>query len=100
MDLNTEVKCAESVLNFLLEGETEGIISIPTPMQKKMDDVLGENKTDMLPFTQYLIHKYKIYDGLLWSYSAKEFFYTTKAVNFYRKVIRKLKIDLIYAGIS
>ena len=98
MDLKTEVKCAESVLNFLLEGETEGIISIPTPMQKKMDD--GENKTDMLPFTQYLNHKYKIYDGLLWSYSAKEFFSTTKAVNFYRKLIRKLKIDLIYAGIS
>lgn len=24
MDLKTEVKCAESVLNFLLEGETEG----------------------------------------------------------------------------
>ena len=54
----------------------------------------------MLPLTQYLNHKYKIYDELLWSYSAKEFFSTTKAVNFYRKVIRKLKIDLIYAGIS
>ena len=60
--------------------------------------ILSENKTDMLPFTQYLNHKYKIYNGLLWSYSAKEFFSTTKAVNFYRKVIRKLKFDLIYVN--
>lgn len=99
MDLKTEVKCAETVLNFLLEDQPQDKMPIlPTPMQKKMDDMLGENNTDMLPFTQYLNHKYKIYDGLLWSYSAKEFFSTTKAVNFYRKVIRKLKIDLIYVN--
>lgn len=69
MELRDEIKCAESVLNFLLEVQPQDNMPIiPTPMQKKMDDILGKNNTDMVPFTQYLNHKYKIYDGLLWSY--------------------------------
>lgn len=89
-----ELECCLSILDFLLENAEP---PIPTPMQSKMDKILSKFGTDMVPFTQYLNNKYQIYDGLLWSYSAKEFFSTTKSIGFYKTIIRKLKIDLIYA---
>ena len=106
MELKDELKCAESVLEFLLESYPKekiyrlkkGITSVYndlTTTQEIMENILNENNVDMLSLTQHLNYKYNIYDGLLWSYSVKEFFYTTKAINFYRKVIRELKIDLI-----
>jgi hypothetical protein len=68
-------------------------------MQSKMDRILSKFGTNMVPFTLYLNNKYQIYDGLLWSYSVKEFFCTAKSISFYKKIIRKLKIDLIYERI-
>ena len=55
----------------------------------------GYSDNSMLYFTVYINLKYKIQKDPLWDKSAREFFSTTKSRNFYKTIIRTLKLELL-----
>lgn len=91
MGIKEELECSESVINFLLDKENPN--GIPTPMQSKMESCLAKYSTNMVPFTHYLNLKYNLYDGSV--NLQPNFFFREESINFYIRIIRKLKIDLL-----
>ena len=96
MKITQELECSIVILDFLLDDEDHHNYSSfdDIPKFKKMNIILSKNNTDMLPFTNYVNSKY-FGNSSLWDKSPKEFFSTTKSRLFYRRLIRKLKLDLI-----
>ena len=93
---DTEIlECGQSIYDFLLD-DTDIQTNMPfmeMPSFKKMNDVLSKNNTDMVPFTEFLNSKYNIYPKpLWWNFSARQFFSTTKALDFYKTILRDLKL--------
>jgi hypothetical protein len=88
------IKCSKAVLNFIEEGDNQGVI--PTPMQSIMNEVLSKNgwrldrlNGDMIEFTKYLNKKYNLgYDLEEWRNLRK--FFTNNSIPFYKKVINQL----------
>lgn len=63
---------------------------------KEMQEYLKSKGHDMISFTNYINEKYKIQkEPPLWEYTAKEFYATTKSRNFYKTIIRTLKLELL-----
>jgi hypothetical protein len=92
------LECAQSVYLFLtdntdinLNKSFESFMDIPS--FQKMNIVLKKYNTDMIPFTQFLNCKYQI-SNKLWRVSPKEFFSTTKSHDFYKSIIRNLKLKI------
>jgi uncharacterized pyridoxamine 5'-phosphate oxidase family protein len=103
------LECAESVYEFLLDDSTKkysrqmilkrmsSFEDIPT--LSNMMKTLRNYNIDMVEFTMYLNDKYNIHESCLFNSiltkSPKEFFSTTKAKDFYKIIIRNLKIELL-----
>jgi len=92
------LECAQSVYFFLtdntdikLNKSFESFMDIPS--FQKMNIVLKNYNTDMIPFTHFLNCKYQI-SNELWCESPKEFFSTTKSHDFYKSIIRNLKLKI------
>ena len=102
------LECAESVYEFLLDDSTKNYShqmilkrmssfeDIPT--LSNMMKTLRNYNIDMVEFTMYLNDKYNIHESCLFdsilTKSPKEFFSTTKAKDFYKIIIRELKLNL------
>ncbi len=95
------LECSKAVLNFIEEGDNQGVI--PTPMQSIMNEVLSRNgwrldspvsdqyrlNGDMIEFTKYLNKKYNLgYDLEEWRNLRK--FFTNNSIPFYKRVINQL----------
>jgi len=95
------LECSQSVYNFLVIDESHLINVVggfdKLPHYKEMLEVLETHKMgDMVSFTHYLNDKYKISSDPLWvPGNAKTFFSTDKSHNFYKQIIRNLKINLL-----
>jgi len=95
------LECAESVYQFLLDDTSPKNYSSfeDIPAFSNMTKTLKKHNTDMVPFTMYLNGKYHIHESWLFDIiltkSPKEFFSTTKAKDFYKSIIRNLKIELL-----
>jgi hypothetical protein len=102
------LECAESVYEFLLDDSTKKysrqmILKRMSsfediPAFSNMMKTLKKYDTEMIPFTMYLNDKYNIHESWLFNTilttSPKEFFSTTKAKDFYKIIIRELKLNL------
>lgn len=86
------LECAQCIYNFLIDDvdytSYKSISDIPS--FRDMENTLDKYNTDMIPFTHFLNCKYQI-SSKLWENSPREFF-TTKSHNFYKSIIRKLKL--------
>ena len=101
---NSEIlECCEAVVEFL---ENENVdwrgrnlsfsVVTMTPEYHKMIEVIRKYEMgDMISFTKYLNNKYKIYPDPLWEATAKEFFATDKGINFYKTIVRDIKINQV-----
>ena len=92
------LKCSQSIYDFLIESDVNWrnsnlLDTFETPMLKKMDKILTKHGFDMVEFTYHLNKIYRIYSEPLWDSSAKDFFASTKGVNFYKIAIRNLKLN-------
>lgn len=93
------LQCCQSVLNFI-EEDYSG--QIPSPMQKVMNEVLVSNgwgngtNGDMINFTKYLNDIFQI--GYTIEDENKEVkkFFTEHSRQFYKRIIRDLKIKSLY----
>lgn len=95
MDLDNELECCIAVYLFLID-ESEPVMTKGLTSIESLDNMimtLSKYGTDMIPFTNYLNKKYNSSE-VLWQDRAIEFFATTKAISFYKKIIRDLKIKL------
>jgi uncharacterized pyridoxamine 5'-phosphate oxidase family protein len=102
------LECAESVYEFLLDDSTKKysrqmILKRMSsfediPALSNMMKTLRKYNIDMVEFTMYLNDKYNIHESCLFdsilTKSPKEFFSTTKAKDFYKIIIRELKLNL------
>ncbi len=99
MTFQQEIEAAESILEFLQE-QTEWV-SCPGDAQQKMERLLSSlnfpriANTDMLSFTEYLNEKYEIFSEPLWTYSAREFYGTEKAIKFFNLFLRDSKLSIL-----
>ena len=95
------LECAESVYEHLIDDTSPKNYSSfeNIPAFSNMMKTLKKYNTDMVPFTMYLNDKYHIHESWLFNTiltkSPKEFFSTTKAKDFYKSIIRNLKIELL-----
>ena len=95
------LECSQAVYNFLIIDEWHLINVVggfnKLPHYKEMLEVLETYKMgDMISFTHYLNDRYKISSDELWVPGyAKTFFSTEKSHNFYKQIIRNLKINLL-----
>lgn len=99
---STDLECAQAVYNFLIIDESHLLNVVGSfdklPHYKEMLSVLESYQMgDMVSFTHYLNNKYKIISASeLWiPGNAKTFFSTEKSHNFYKQIIRNLKINLL-----
>ena len=89
------IECSQVIYDFI-QDETD--ISLfnnfnDIPIQKKMNETLRKYNTDIIPFTEYINKEYNIYPDPFWkNFSAREFFSTTKALDFYKTILRDLKL--------
>jgi len=92
------LECAESVYEHLIDDTSPKNYSSfeNIPAFSNMMKTLKKYNTDMVPFTMYLndIHESCLFNSIL-TKSPKEFFSTTKAKDFYKSIIRNLKIELL-----
>jgi hypothetical protein len=94
------LECSQAVYNFLIIDELDLINVVGSynklPHYKEMLDILKKyHMGDMISFTHYLNDKYRILEKPLWTGNAKSFFSNAKSHNFYKRVIRNLKLKLI-----
>jgi hypothetical protein len=94
------LECAESVYDLIDDTSPKNYSSFENiPAFSNMMKTLKKYNTDMVPFTMYLNDKYNIHESCLFNSiltkSPKEFFSTTKAKDFYKIIIRNLKIELL-----
>lgn len=103
------LECAQSVYDFLID-DTDIRLNLSfnsfneVPAFKRMNEVLirngfGEKEcADMILFTLVINSKWKIYDQeefrILLRNNPKDFFSSTKSHDFYRTIIRDLKLNL------
>jgi len=100
------LECAQSVYDFIIDGTKHGAAIrlnksfnsfMEVPVFKKMNETLVKyDFADMVLFTLTLNSKWKIYEQndfrkLLRS-SPKDFFSSTKSHDFYRTILRDLKL--------
>lgn len=91
------LECCQAVLDFLCEDDdaTWRTSEIPTPKQKIMDEVLNRNgwSHDMVGFTEYLNNLFQMgYEIQSQDGSFKPFFSSDQSRNFYKHLVRKLKL--------
>ena len=104
------LECAQSVYDFLID-DTDirlNLSSYEVPAFKRMSEVLirngfGEKEcVDMILFTLVINSKYKIYDQgefrILLRKNPLDFFSSTKSHDFYRIIIRDLKLNLVISN--
>ncbi len=89
------LECAQVILNFLTDDTDRSKFSSFNEITsfQNMNIVLKKYNTDMTPFTFYLNSKYRMNEKL-WDKSPKEFFSSKKGHDFYKMVIRDLKLKL------
>ena len=97
------LECAQSVYDFLTDVTdiTPDKIFNSIPSLKKMNDTLekfGLNPADMVTFTIIVNNRFQIFEVYefreLLRRNSKDFFSTTKSHDFYRTIIRDLKLSL------
>jgi hypothetical protein len=102
------LECTQSVYDFLIDDTdirlNKSFSSFnEIPVFKKMNEVLvkydfGSDVADMILFTNFLNSKYGIYDvdvfGERMKNDPKSFFSSTKSHDFYRTILRDLKLKL------
>lgn len=94
---NIILECSQSVLNFLIkdsDGIKDGIISLVfLPHYEDAFRVIEKYKMgDLTSFTKYLNKRYKIMREPIWKYTARDFFSTDTSKDFYKVIIRDLKL--------
>ncbi len=106
------LECTQSVYDFLIDDTDirlnksyNSFMEIPT--FKNMNDTLTKygfgnewsEKADMVLFTQCLNGLYKIYDlddfRKLLKYKPKDFFSTKESHNFFKTILRQLKVNTL-----
>lgn len=93
MDSKSDLDCCVAILEFLIDDSDHRNFNNfnDIPKFKRMNEVLGINKTDMIPFTDYINSKY--YNNSYNLEDIKGFFRTEKSHNFYKRLIRYLKLE-------
>lgn len=92
------LECCQSVYDFLTDDITEKEIKKYTSFHHipKYDNMIKTinkyNLGDMISFTKMLNHQYMGSGLMLWEDSAREFFGTERGKNFYRLILRDLKL--------
>jgi hypothetical protein len=98
------LECCQSIINFLEEDtELSNIYGFDTPSNIKMIDTLTKYKfgvfddklihlSPMADFSIKINQKYKIHDKL-WDKNSKEFVSTQKGKDFFKQIIRELKLN-------
>lgn len=93
MNSNTELECCIAIYDFLIDDKPIATNFGDCKSMHNMSLLLNRQNTSMVKFTQDLNIKYRIYDAL-WQKDAREFFGTTKGRDFYKRIIRNLKLEL------
>ena len=95
------LECAQSVYDFLIDTDPSGFRSFnDIPDNQKMNDALSKHgfTNDIDIFTIILNNKFKIYDEHSFrSYlrnNPRDFFSSTNSHDFYRTVLRELKLNI------
>ena len=96
-----EIECCQEVLNFLVRTDRDW--NVAYGFHKGYEHLFAciqkHDMGDMISFTKEMNKKYRIYPDPLWSGSAKEFFAVEYGRNFFRIMIRQLKIKEIESSL-